>query len=238
MKLSQVMKRLRDLSDPAAVEGMARFGIISKKAFGISAPDLRLLAQEIGTDQQLSLQLWKSGYFEARVIASLIGDPSKVTEEQMDRWVEDFDSWAVCDTCCGNLFDKTPFAYRKALEWSKRNEEYVKRAGYVLMAELAVHDKRANDEGFVRFFPAIKRGATDERNFVKKAVNWVLRQIGKRSMELHPLAVKTAEDIRRMDSSSAKWIASDALRELKSAGILRRLQNKKKKERSRVQSRQ
>ena len=200
---------------------MARYGITPRKAFGISAPHLRALAKEIGTDQRLSLKLWKTGYLEARALASLIGDPNEVTEAQMDRWVRDLDCWAVCDACCGCLFDKTPMAYRKAMEWTRSEREYVKRAGYVMMAALALHDKRARDEKFVRFFPAILQGASDDRNYVRKAVNWALRQIGKRNKKLNRLAIATAERIRRLDTRPTRWIASDALRELRSSQVKR-----------------
>lgn len=229
MDAVDVLRRLRSLSDPRIVEGMARYGITSAKAFGISAPTIRALAKEIRRDQKLSLKLWGSGYLEARAVAFLIGDPLKVTEAQMERWVRDFDSWAVCDGCCSNLFDKTPFASSKALEWSKRKEEFVKRAGFVLMAALAVHDKDRSDQDFVRFLRQIVRGSMDERNFVKKAVNWALRQIGKRNEKLNRLAIRTAAEIHGLDSKSARWIASDALRELKSVAVQRRLETRQKK---------
>jgi 3-methyladenine DNA glycosylase AlkD len=229
MNAAGVLRRLRSLSDPRIVEGMARFGITSAKAFGISAPAIRALAKEIGRDQKLSLKLWESGYLEARAIAFLIGDPAAVTEEQMERWVRDFDSWGVCDGCCGSLFDKTPFAFSKALEWSRRGEEFMKRAGFVMMATLAVHDKKAGDREFVRFLREIVRGSRDERNFVKKGVNWALRQIGKRNRNLNRLAIQKAEEIRKLQSRSARWIASDALRELKSTAVQRRLDARQRK---------
>ena len=175
---------------------MARFGIRSSKALGVSTPMLRAIAKRIGRDHALAQDLWRTGILEARAVASLIGDPKLVTEELMEAWVADFDSWAVCDGACCNLFDKTKFAWKKALEWSRRDEEYVKRAGYTLMAALAVHDKAAADEKFLRFLPAIRRGATDERNFVKKAVNWALRQIGKRNRKLNRAAILAAREIR------------------------------------------
>jgi len=156
-------------------------------------------------------------------VASLIGDPALVTERLMESWVADFGSWAVCDGCCCVLFDKTSFAWRKAIEWSRRDEEYVKLAGYVLMAALAVHDKTAPDAKFLRFLPAIRRGAADDRNFVKKAVTWALRQIGKRNRELNRAAIRAAREIREMGSPSARWIAADALRELQSETVARRL---------------
>jgi 3-methyladenine DNA glycosylase AlkD len=154
----------------------------------------------------------------------MVDDPKSVTEAQMEQWVRDFDSWDVCDTCCGYLFDKTPISYRKALEWTERAEEYVKRAGFALIAYLAVHDKKAPDARFIEFLPAIKREATDGRNFVKKAVNWALRQIGKRNKRLNEAAIEAAHTIAALDSGSARWVASDALRELTGDAVQRRLQ--------------
>ena len=220
---SDIIKKLKSLSDPDAVKGMARFGINPKTAYGVSIPNLSKIARETGPNQYLAQQLWMSGIHEARILACLIDEPELVTETQMDRWVKDFDSWDVCDQCCSNLFDKTPFAYQKAEAWSKREEEFVKRAGFVLMAALSVHDKMATDEGFAKFLPMIKREATDERNFVKKAVNWALRQIGKRNLNLNKMAIKTAEEIKQIDSKSARWIAADAIRELTSEAIQNRL---------------
>ncbi len=222
MQYRQVLKKLRSLSEPAAVKGMARFGINTKNAYGVSVPNLRKIAREIGTDHTLAQQLWASRIHEARILASMIDDPKEVREEQMEEWVRDFDSWDVCDQCCGNLFDKTEFVFQKAVEWSKKDEEFVKRAGFVLMAAFAVHDKEANDKEFVKFLPIIKREATDERNFVKKAVNWALRQIGKRNLNLNRMAIKAAKEIQQLDTRAAKWIASDALRELTSETIQRK----------------
>jgi 3-methyladenine DNA glycosylase AlkD len=220
-----ILKRLRSLANPRNVEGMARFGISTcKEALGIPTPMLQKIAREIGRDHALALELWKSGVFEARCVAALIDDPTLVTEEQMERWVMDFDNWAVCDNCCGRLFDKTSMAYPKALEWSRREEEYVKRAAFSLMAALAVHDKEARIAKFLKFLAPIQRESTDERNFVKKAVNWALRQIGKRNLALNKAAIKTALEIRKSDSPSARWIAADALRELRSEAVQKRLQ--------------
>ena len=207
---------------------MARFGIVSKKAYGISAPALRNTAHKIGTDHLLAQQLWKTGILEARILASLIADPALVTERQMERWVKDFDNWAVCDAACGNLFDKTPLAWKKAKEWSRREPEFVKRASFSLMAYLASHNKEAKDSEFNRFFPLIKREARDDRNFVKKAINWALRQMGKRNLQLNKKAILTAREMQRIASSSARWIAADALRELTSDAVQRRLRRRKK----------
>ena len=223
MRAEEVLKELRSKADPAAAAGMARFGIHSAKVLGIPTPVLRRLAKRIGRDQKLAEELWLSGILEARVVSSLIGDPRLVTEALMESWVKDFDSWAVCDACCCSLFDKTKFAWRKAAAWSRREEEYVKRAGYTLMAALALHDKAAADEKFLRLLPAIRGGATDERNFVKKAVNWALRQIGKRNRALNRAAIEAAREMRKTDSRSARWIAADALRELEGEAVQRRL---------------
>jgi 3-methyladenine DNA glycosylase AlkD len=194
---------------------MARFGIRSKKVYGVGVTPLRSLAKKIRPDHRLAEALWNSGYLEARILAALIDDPGMVTSRQMDRWAAVFDNWAVCDACCSVLFDKTPFAYAKARDWSRRKPEFVKRAGYVMMAVLAVHDKKAPDQVFLNYFPLIRRGAMDDRNFVKKAVNWALRQIGKRNRNLNRQALHLATDIQQLDSSAARWIATDAIRELR-----------------------
>jgi 3-methyladenine DNA glycosylase AlkD len=198
------------------IEGMKRFGIVSPKMYGgTSMPQMRQIAAKIGKNHELALKLWDSEVYEARILASLIADPAKVTESLMEKWVNDFDNWAVCDVTCGELFDYTKYAWKKAVEWTSRKEEYVKRAGFVLMATLAVHDKTAFDSKFIRMLPLITREATDERNFVRKAVNWALRQIGKRNPFLRKAAMSTAREIQKIDSKTAKWIAGDALRELK-----------------------
>jgi 3-methyladenine DNA glycosylase AlkD len=211
------------LGKPDNVAGMARFGIRSRKALGVPTPTLRAMAKRIRRNHTLAQELWQTGILEARVIASLIADPMMVTEALMESWAADFDSWGVCDCACCVLFDKTEFAWKKAVEWSRRDEEYVKRGGYAIMAALAVHDKAAPDAKYLRFLPAIRRGATDERNFVRKAANWALRQIGKRNRALNRAAIAEARKIRKLHSRSARWIAADALRELQSAAVARRL---------------
>jgi 3-methyladenine DNA glycosylase AlkD len=223
MTFNQVLKRLKSKSNPAAVRGMARFGITAAKAYGWSTPALKKFAKEIGKDHDLAQRLWSTGILEARTLAGLIDEKEKVTEPQMENWAEDFDSWAVCDGTCLNLFRYTPFAYKKCREWSERQEEFVKRAAFTLMACLAVSDKAANDRMFLRFLPLIKRQAGDERNYVRKAVNWALRQIGKRNQRLNRAAIKAAQDIHGLNSPSARWIASDALRELRSPAVQGRL---------------
>jgi 3-methyladenine DNA glycosylase AlkD len=220
----EVLRRLKSLSNPEAAGGMERFGIRPKKTFGVSIPNLRKMAKEIGKDHKLALKLWPLDIRETRILASMIDDPEQVTENQMEEWVKDFDYWEICDQCCGNLFDKTEFAFKKAVEWSGRDEEFVKRAGFAIMAWSAFHKRDVDDEIFESFLPVIKREANDCRNFVKKAVNWSLRQIGKRNANLNKKAIETAREIQKMNSKSARWIGSDALRELTSEAVQRRLQ--------------
>jgi 3-methyladenine DNA glycosylase AlkD len=220
----EILSWLQSLSDPAGLESMARFGDRPKKALGgISNPTLKTIAKAAGKSHTLAQELWATGIYEARLVAAMVDEPAKVTEAQMDAWVADFDSWAICDCCCSYLFDKTPYAYRKAHEWSNREEEYVKRAAFAQMAVLAVHDKKAPDEPFLEFLTIIKAKSDDNRNFVKKAVNWALRQIGKRNAALNRAAIQTAREIHAQGSSSAKWIASDALRELTGEAVQARL---------------
>lgn len=222
---SEILERLKAQADPTAVTGMARFGINSKNTYGVSMPSLRRMARESGKSHSLALELWRTGIHEARIMAALIDVPEKVTGTQMDRWANDFDSWDVCDQCCSNLFAKTEVAYEKACEWSSARKEFVRRAGFALMAALAVHDKQASNFQFLKFLKLIEKEAADERNFVKKAVNWALRQIGKRNLALNKAALRTAKAIRKMDSKSARWIGSDALRELNNAIIQKRLRS-------------
>lgn len=195
---------------------MARFGINPKYALGVRIPFLRSLAKKIGKDHKLAQDLWRSKIHEARILASMIDEPKKVTERQMEEWVREFNSWDLCDQCCMNLFDKLSISWKKAIEWAERKEEFIRRAGFTLMACLAWHDKKAKDKDFIKFLPVLKKYSTDERNFVKKAVNWALRQIGKRNLSLKKEVIKTAKEIRKINSKSAKWIANDAIRELMS----------------------
>ena len=225
----RVIKRLRGMSNDDNVRGMARYGIATAGTLGISMPEIRRMAKELGKDHELALELWKSKIHEARILAALIAEPKRMTRRTMELWVKDFDSWDVCDQVVSNLFDKTSVAYELAFVWSVREEEYVRRAGYVMMAALAVHDKPASDRAFLDFLPVIVAGANDNRNFVRKAVNWALRQIGKRNLSLNQAAISCAQEIAGLDSASAKWIAADALRELKDPKIQERLANKSKK---------
>ena len=223
MQSNDIIQKLKSLANPEAVKGMARFGINPANTYGVSVPNLRKMAREAGKDHDLAQQLWDSGIHKARLIAGMVDQPGLVTGEQMESWVKGFDSWDVCDQCCSNLFDKTEFAHQKAAGWSRREEEFVKRAGFALMAALAVHDKKAADEDFLKFLPLIKEAATDDRNFVKKAVNWALRQIGKRNLNLNKMAIKTAGEIQQVDARSARWIAADAIRELTGEAVQKRL---------------
>ncbi len=214
MPYEKIIRELKSRSDPKRAKSMARFGISPENTFGIPMPVLRAMAKKIGKDHKLARNLWKSGIHEAKILASLVDDPENVTKNQMEKWVKGFDSWDVCDQVCMNLFDKTPFAFAKAKQWSRRKGEFVRRAGFALMASLAVHDKRSPDSKFEAFFPVIKKRSDDERNYVKKAVSWALRQIGKRNKTLNKKAISVAREIKRMDSRSAGWIASEALKEL------------------------
>lgn len=223
MRYSDVLKELHELADPRAAKKVERFGVSSQNAIGISAPVLRALARKIGTNQAISLKLWSTGFLEARALAALVGDPRLVTRRQMGEWARDFDSWAVCDACCGELFVWTPYALDKAFAWSSQKREYVKRAGFVLMAAAAIHLKTLSDDQFLPMLEAIERGSGDGRNFVRKSVNWALRQIGKRNSRLNKLAVQTARKLIRTDASPARWIGSDALKELTSDPVQRRL---------------
>ncbi len=202
---------------------MGRFGIDTRNALGVTVTELRGLARRIGRDHGLAAALWQSEIHEARLLATMVDEPSSVTEAQMERWVSDLTSWDLCDQLCGNLFDRTPYAFDKALGWSRRDEEFVKRAGFALMATSAVHRKDVSDARFEVFFPAISAQATDDRNYVKRAVSWALRQIGKRSVGLNRKAIATAREIERIDARAARWIARDVLRKLESPAVRDRL---------------
>ncbi len=225
-----MLAELQSHGDPRNVEGMARYGIRSACAYGVPAPIVQRLARNLGTNHALADRLWRTGVLEARAVAALIDDPRLVTSDQMERWVADFDSWSVCDHVCGKLFDRTPLAWRKVRAWARRKDEFVRRAAFALIAWLSVHDKLAADERFLACLPLVEAAAGDERNMVKKAVNWALRQIGKRNVRLNRAAIASAERIQRKaragrpgTGSAARWIASDALRELRSPAVQRRL---------------
>ena len=223
MDIEGILKRLEALARPGTLEHKARFAIKTENAYGVWIPDLRALAKELGRDHDLARELWRIDCRETRILAAMVGEPARVDEALMEEWVVCFRDWEVCDQCCMNLFEKTDLSWKKALEWSGRPEEFVKRAGFVLMARLAVSNKTAADERFEVFFPIIVREATDPRNFVKKAANWALRQIGKRNMVMNARAVETAREIQALGDRTAKWIAADALRELTDEKIRQRL---------------
>lgn len=224
--VEEVLQRLKAKARPDQLEGMARFAIVGEGRLGVSVPEMRKLAKEIGKDHALALELWKTGIPDARIVAGMVGEPDKLTEQQMEDWVRDFGSWDVCDQVCMNLFEKTPLAVKKIHDWSERDEEFVKRTAFALIACLAWHDKGVEDDKFTDLFPVIKHGAGDESNFVKKAVNWALRNIGKRNPSLNRAAISLAKEIRRMDSKAARWIANDAIRELESDAVQQRLRKK------------
>ena len=233
-RLRAVMDELAGMASDDKRAGMARYGIRTDDAYGVPVPELRRIAKGYRRDHELALALWQTANHEARVLASMVDDPAQVTEEQMETWAGEFDSWDVCDQVTSNLFDKTPFAYDKVAEWSGREDEWVKRAAFATAAALAVQDKKAADERFVPILAVIRREAGDDRNFVKKAVNWALRNVGKRNAALHAAAIETAEEIltaadalaaadrRDPAARSGRWIARDALRELRSEKVLRR----------------
>lgn len=204
-------------------ENLTRFGISAPKAFGVSMANMRLLAKRLGRNHELAAALWDTGWYEARMLASLVDEPESVTPAQMDRWCRDFDNWAICDTVCMHLFDRTPHAWRKLAQWSNRRDEFAKRAAFALLACLALHDKLTADEPFFEGLLLVERAATDERNFVKKAVNWALRAIGERNPALNTAAVTVARRLADSPQAAARWVGKGALRELGSPAVLRRL---------------
>ena len=226
MQLEDVIEKIQSMADPQAVQGMARYGINPRNNLGVSIYKLRPLAKEIGQNHELALRLWNSGIHDARLLVCFVDDPSKVTSEQMDAWAADFDSWDICDQACTSLFDQSPLAWKKVFQWAERKEEFVKRGAFSLIAGLAVHDKQAENEQFEQFFPLLKKHALDERNYVKKAVNWALRNIGKRNLTLNKKTLQLSEEILHIDSQAAKWIARDAIRELSSDKMQQRLKKK------------
>jgi 3-methyladenine DNA glycosylase AlkD len=219
----EILKILKSKANSKNVEGMAKFGMTATKRLGVSVPDMRKIAKQNGKDHAVAMELWNTGIPEARIVAALIAEPDKLTEKQMENWVKDINSWDVCDQVCMNLFDKTPLAWKKIYDWSERDEEFVKRTAFSLIACIAWHDKTISNEKLMELFPLIKREAIDERNFVRKSVNWALRHIGKKNKNLNTAAIQLAKEIKQIDSKSARWIATDAIRELESEKIQLRL---------------
>ena len=227
--VKEVLRMLHAAARPDQLEGMARFGMTPERRLGVAVPDMRRIAKQVGKDHALALGLWKTKIPEAMMVASMVGDPAEVTGKQMEEWVKDFNSWDVCDQVCMNIFEKTELAWKKAVEWSGRDEEYVKRAAFALMACLAWHDKKAPDGRFVTFIPVIKRETADERAVVKKGVSWALRNIGKRNSALNEVALRAAKEIQKMDARSARWIGSDAIRDLTSETVQKRFKRMSRK---------
>jgi 3-methyladenine DNA glycosylase AlkD len=221
LRAGRVVDRLRALGNPANIAGMARYGIATQRAFGVGTPQLQAIARELGRDHALSLSLWATGFREARILAAYVAVPELLTIAQMNAWAADFDSWDICDNCCLHLFRRSPLAWGRTIAWSRRRQEFVRRAGFTMVATLAVHDKQAGDQQFLALLPIIEQGAVDERNFVKKAVNWALRQVGKRNQRLHREAMAVAHRLIASASASARWVGRDALKELESEKVMR-----------------
>ena len=226
MEYKEIIDFLKSMGNLKNVEGMARYGINPHNNLGVSIYNLRPLAKKIGKDHNLALRLWDSGIHDARLLAVFIEDIEKVTEKQMDLWAKDFDSWDICDQACTSLFDASPLAWKKISDWAKRDEEFVKRAAFSMLAGLAVHDKNASNEKFTEFSNLLKENSIDERNYVKKAVNWALRNIGKRNQFLNKKMIELSKEILLIDSKSARWIANDAIRELTSQKVKDKLKRK------------
>jgi 3-methyladenine DNA glycosylase AlkD len=220
--VKDIVEKLKSKANPDNLKGMARYGISTANRLGNSIPFLRELAKEIEKNHKLALELWKKGIDETRILASMIGEEDKLTEDQAEKWVVDFNSWDVCDQVCMNLFKKLPFVEKKIKEWSKKEEEFVKRAAFSLIACIAVYDKEKPDNEFIKFFSVIKKASTDERNYVKKAVSWALRNIGKRNKNLNKEVIKFAKKLEKTDSKSAKWIAKDTLRDIQNEKVRKR----------------
>jgi 3-methyladenine DNA glycosylase AlkD len=215
----EALGRLRALADPSRLAGMGRYGIATDHAYGVTVGELRKLAREIGRDHGLAAELWDSGMHEARILAGMVDEPALVDDAQFERWAGDFDSWDLCDQVCQNLFRRTPRAYAKAVEWTAREELFVKRAGFALVAGLAVADKKADDARFAALLEPLAAGADDDRDLVRKGASWALRSIGKRSTALHELAIGTALELSGREGRGARWVGSDALRELRSPRV-------------------
>ena len=206
--------------------GLERFGLPADKAFGVPVGTIQKYGKTLGRDHALARELWQTGWTDARMLASIVGEPDKVTAAEMERWCRDFDSWGIVDTVCFKLWDRSPHAWKKAIEWSTRKPEFEKRAAFVLMACLAAHDKTANDAAFLKFLPLIEKGATDERNFVKKGVSWALRHIGHRNAKLHAAAVKTATKLSKAEDPVRSWVGRDALRDLRRPAVIKKVKSR------------
>lgn len=230
VQVAAVLSSLEGVADPRVLNDMsARYGIFTQKAFGVSMSNIQQVAKPLGLNHDLALALWKTGWYEARMLTSFIDDPELVTSVQMDAWCADFDNWGICDTICFNLFDRTPHAWRKMVQWCKRDEEFIKRAGFALLWSLTVHDKTAGDDQFVQGLVQVLRGANDNRSLVKKAVNMALRAVGKRNRGLNAAAIAIAQRLTESQNSDARWVGSHALRELTSESVVSRLRAREAK---------
>jgi len=218
-----VIGSLRRLASKTYRDGMLRYGIPNDNAFGVPVGALQKLAKQLGKNHRLAAELWETRYFEARMLACFLDESDKVTPAQMDRWCRDFDSWAIVDTACFHLFDKTPHAWKKVEQWAHQREEFGKRAAFALLASLALHDKAADDQSFGKCLPLIERAATDDRNFVKKGVSWALRSMGRRSSKLHATAVALAQRLSASADATARWVGKDALRDLNRPAVAKKL---------------
>jgi len=230
MDVNIVLEMLRDAADPGNLDGMARYGIETEKRLGVKIPQMRKIARTLGRDHKLALDLWDTGIQEAMILASMVDEPDLVTKTQMDEWVGDFNSWDVCDQVCMNLFDKTPHAWGRIRAWHSRESEFVRRAAFALIACLAVHDKQASDDKFIELIPLIEEASVDERNYVKKAVSWALRNIGKRNMRLNEIVLETAGAMIHSDSTSASWIGKDTIKDVTSPAAQRSLARARQQE--------
>ena len=222
-EVREVVSRLRKLSSKSVREGMRRFGIPNDNAFGVSVGKIQKLGKELGRNHKLALDLWETGFYEARMLAAFVDDPNLVTAAQMDRWCKDFDNWGIVDTVCFKLFDQTPHAWKRVEQWAKRQDEFQRRAGFALLACLGVHDKQATNEQFIRCLPLIEIAATDERNFVKKGVSWALRVIGRRNLELNKVATELAWRLTDSANPTSRSLGKEALREFKRPVVQRQL---------------
>jgi 3-methyladenine DNA glycosylase AlkD len=229
-RVAAAVEDLKAHATEHTLKGLARFAIDAPSAIGVSMTDMKAIAKRAGRSHELAAALWLEGWYEARMLACLVDDTGQVTAEQMETWAADFDNWAICDTACFCLFDRTPYAWHKVEEWAGRDEEFVKRAAFALLASLTVHDKKAPDKPYLRGLAYIEKAASDDRNFVKKSVNWALRSVGKRSPALHTAAIEVAKRLAASPQPAPRWVGKEALRELVGESVTRRIEAKKAKE--------
>lgn len=225
-RVAETLRWLEKKGTKANRDGMARYGIVAKKAFGVSMGTMKTLAKKLGRDHDLALALWETGWYEARILTSFVDEPKRVTASQMDRWARDFDNWAICDSLCFHLFDKTPHAWSRIEQWSTRKDEFVKRASFALLAAVALHDKKAPDQPFIESLELIRKAASDERNFVKKGVSWALRSVGHRSPATHAAAIETGQRLAASANPTERWIGKDALRDLTRPLVVNRIKRR------------